>query len=90
MAEARLYINYIKGRAYMYMNYFDEKLNKVVHVYVGTDIISSQLNKYRRVLEQWHKLDSISRRQFLELLENQCKALEDFINEVKAKEKSMS
>jgi hypothetical protein len=90
VVEARLYINYINKRPYMYMNYFDEKANKVVHVYVGTDLVETQIEKYRRVLEQWHKLDPISKKQFLEVLERQCKQLSDFIAEVKAKEKPMS
>jgi len=85
MAEAKLYVTVTNGKKYMYINYFDPEAGRVRHVYVGSPYaVVRHLERLKRILKYWDKLDPDSQKTFLEAISE----VEAKLNELKAQLKS--
>ena len=85
VADAKLYVNVIRGQKYMYLNYFDPSAGRVKHVYIGSPyVVVKHLERLKRIANYWAMLDPASQKTFLEALSE----IEARVNELKAQLKS--
>jgi hypothetical protein len=85
VADAKLYVNVIRGQKYLYLNYFDPSAGRVKHVYIGSPyVVLKHLERLRQITRYWAMLDPASQKTFLEALSE----IEARLNELKAQLKS--
>ena len=85
VADAKLYVNIIRGQRYLYLNYFDPSAGRVKHVYIGSPyVILKHLERLQRIARYWAMLDPASQKTFLEAISE----VETKLNELKVQLKS--
>jgi predicted aconitase len=85
VVEAKLYVTVTNNKKYMYINYFDPEAGRVKHIYVGSPYAAARhLERLKRILKYWDRLDPASKKTFLEALSE----VEAKLNELKAQLKS--
>lgn len=85
LADAKLYVNIIRGQKYLYLNYFDPNAGRVKHVYIGSPyVILKHLERLQRIASYWAMLDPASQKTFLEAISE----VEAKLNQLKAQLKS--
>ncbi|MFP3223291.1 MAG: hypothetical protein RXR21_06500 [Nitrososphaeria archaeon] len=69
VADAKLYVNVIRGQKYLYLNYFDPSAGRVKHVYIGSPyVVLKHLERLQKIASYWAMLDPASQKTFLEAL----------------------
>ena len=85
VADAKLYVNIIRGQKYLYLNYFDPSAGRVKHVYIGSPyVVLKHLERLQKITNYWAMLDPASQKTFLEALTE----VEAKLKELKAQLKS--